>query len=137
MNLHDQWKLFSEQCKYLLTNDRLFSKHAEAACITAILNWLGPNSYQVFNNLNFEAERKEKNEFDDVLFIFEKHFKPSQSILQSWYQLGSIYSNQCKDQTEFMSKLCDVANDCSFANKDEIVKFLFLILNTNERLKIS
>ena len=30
---------------------------------------------------------------------------------------------------------CDVANDCSFANKDEIVKFLFLIHNTNERVK--
>ena len=34
-----------------------------------------------------------------------------------------------------MSKLCDVAHDCSFANKDEIVKFLFLIHNTNERVK--
>ena len=34
-----------------------------------------------------------------------------------------------------MSKLYDVANDCSFANKDEIVTFLFLIHNTNERVK--
>ena len=34
-----------------------------------------------------------------------------------------------------MSKLHNVANDCSFANKDEIVKSLFLICNTNERVK--
>ena len=34
-----------------------------------------------------------------------------------------------------MSKLCDAANDCSFANKDKIVKFLFLICNTNEKVK--
>ena len=34
-----------------------------------------------------------------------------------------------------MSKLCDVANDCNFADKDEIIKFLFLIHNTNERVK--
>ena len=34
-----------------------------------------------------------------------------------------------------MSKLHDVANDCSFANKDKIVKFLFLIHNTNDRVK--
>ena len=34
-----------------------------------------------------------------------------------------------------MSKLCDVANDCSFANKVEIVTFLFLIHNTNDRVK--
>ena len=34
-----------------------------------------------------------------------------------------------------MSKLHDVANDCIIANRDEIVKFLFLIHNTNERVK--
>ena len=63
------------------------------------------------------------------------HFKSTQSVFQLWYQLGSIYSSQCKYQTKFMSKLFDVANDCSFANKDEIVKFLFLIHKTNERVK--
>ena len=84
VNLHGQWKSFSGQCKYLLTNDGLFSKHANAAHITAILNFLGPKSYQGFNNLNFEAERKEKNKVDDVLLMFEKHFKPTQPVLQSW-----------------------------------------------------
>ena len=34
-----------------------------------------------------------------------------------------------------MSKLHDVANDCSFANKDETVKFLFHIHYTNEWVK--
>ena len=34
-----------------------------------------------------------------------------------------------------MSKPCDVATDGSFTNKDEIVQFLFLIHNTNERVK--
>ena len=135
VNLHDQRKLFSEHYKYLLTNDGPFSKHTEAAHVTTILNWLGPESYQLFNNLYFEAERNEKNKVDHVLFMFEKCFKPTQSVLQSWYLLGSIHSSQCKDQTEFMSKLHDVANDCSFANKDEIVKILFLIHNTNERGK--
>ena len=119
----------------MLINDGLFSKHSEAAHIVAVSNLLGPRSYQVFNNLTFDAEGKDKSKKDDVLFMFEKYFKPTQSILQSWYQLGSIYSNQCKDQTELMSKLCDVANDCSFPKKDEIVKFLFHIHNTNETVK--
>ena len=103
--------------------------------IAAVLNWLDPKSYQVFNNLNFDAESKDKTKIGDVLFMFEKYFTPTQSILQSWYQLGSICSSQCKDQTEFMSKLCDKVNDCSFENKDEIEKFWFLIHNTNERVK--
>ena len=101
-NLHEQWKLFSEQCKFLLINDGPFSKHSEPAHIAAVLNRLGPKSYQVINNLNFDAEGKDKSKIDDVLFMFEKHFKSIQSVLQSWYQLGSIYSSQCKDQTEFM-----------------------------------
>ena len=99
VNLHDQWKLFSEHCKFLLTNDGLFSKHSEPAHVAALLNWLGLKSYQVFHNLNFDAEGKDKSKIDDVLFMFEKHFKPTQSVLQLWYQLGSIYSSQCKDQT--------------------------------------
>ena len=132
-NLHDQWKLFREQCKFLLINDGPYSKHSEPAYIAAVLNWLGQKSYQIFNNLNFDAEGKGKSRIVDVLFMFEMHFKPTQSVLQLWYQLDSIYSSQCKDQTEFMSKLCDVANDCSFTNKDEIVKFLFLIHNTYEK----
>ena len=53
----------------------------------------------------------------------KKHFKPKQSVPQSWYQLGSIYSSHCKDQTDVMSKLYDIANGCSFENKDEIVTF--------------
>ena len=81
--MHEEWKLFSEQCKFLLINDGPFSKHSEPACIAAVLNWLGPKSYQVFNNLNFDAEGKGKSKIDDVLFIFEKHFKPTQSVLQS------------------------------------------------------
>ena len=31
VNLHEQWKLFSEQCKFLLINDGPFSKHSEPA----------------------------------------------------------------------------------------------------------
>ena len=34
-----------------------------------------------------------------------------------------------------MSKLHDVLNGCNFQNKDEAVNFLFLIHNTNERVK--
>ena len=64
------------------------------------------------------------------------HFKPTQSVLQSWYQLGSVYSSQCKNQMEFMNKLKDVAADCSFSNKEEVIKFLFLMLEKINQTKI-
>ena len=36
--LHDQWKLFIEQCKASLINNGPFSKHSETANIAAVLN---------------------------------------------------------------------------------------------------
>ena len=62
-------------------SDAPFSMHSEPACIAAVLNWLGPNSYPVFNNLNFDVEGGDKSKIDDVLVMFEKHFKPTQSVL--------------------------------------------------------
>ena len=106
--MHEQWKLFSEQCKFLLLHDGPFSKHSEPAHIAVVWNWLGTMSYQVFNNLNCDAEGKDRFKIDDVQFMFEKHFKPTQFVLQSWYPLSFIYSSQCKAQTEIMSKLHDV-----------------------------
>ena len=78
-------------------------------------------------------EDKDKKKLINVFEVLGGHFKPTQSVLQSWYQLGSAYSSQCKDQTEFLNKLKDIATDCSFSNKEEVIKFLFLIHNTNER----
>ena len=36
---------------------------------------------------------------------------------------------------KFLNKLKDIAAHCSFSNKDKVIKFLFLIHNTNERVK--
>ena len=33
VNLHEQWKLFSKQCKFLLINNGPFSRHSEPDCI--------------------------------------------------------------------------------------------------------
>ena len=131
-NLHEQWKLFREQCQFLHI-DRPYSMHTEPAPTSVVLNWMGPHSYQIFNNFIF-PEGRDKKRVINVLEVLGGHFKPTQSVLQSWYQLGSVYSSQCKDQPEFLNKLKDVAADCSFSNKDEVMKFLLLIQHTDERV---
>ena len=132
-NLHGQWKSFREQCQFLLI-DGPYSTHTEPPHIAVVLNWMGPHSYQIFNSLMF-PEDKDKKKLTNVLEVVGEHFKPTQSVLQSWYQLGSVYSSQCNDQMEFLNKLKNVAADCSLSNKDEVIKFLFLIHITNERVK--
>ena len=62
---------------------------------------------------------------------FDLYFKPSQSTFQTWYELGSLYSLQFKNQSDFLNKLIDVSNDCNLDNPNVLVKFLFLVHNQN------
>ena len=70
----------------------------------------------------------------DVIEQFESDFKPSQSTFQSWYELGSLYSSQFKNQNDFLNKLLDVSKDCELDNSNELVKFLFLVHNQNSHV---
>ena len=56
-------------------------------------------------------------------------------MIHAWYRIGSLFSNSCKSQTQFMNNLKELARQCEFTNKDEIVKFLFLIHNKHERVR--
>ena len=132
-NLHEAFKLFRNQADFLLKTGQ-YGKCADMDKVGAFLNWLGPKSYGVYNDLEMDPG-KSKEKYKDVVEAFEKYFKPTQSLFQSWYQLGGIYSSSFKSQTEFMLKLKEKAHDCSFTNADEIIKFLFLTHNQNSRVK--
>ena len=67
--------------------------HTDPVCIAVVLNWMGPCSYQMFNNLTF-PEDKGKKKLIDVLEVLGGHFKCTQSVLQSWYQLGGVHTSQ-------------------------------------------
>ena len=97
------------------------------------MNWLGVEAYPMYNNLFIsEDDKKDPNKLLDA---FEYYFKPERNIFQSRYALGSIYSGAFKAQSEFYHKLNSVTNDCNFANKEEIVKFLYLTHNQNTRVR--
>ena len=121
-NLHEAFKIFKNQAKYLLI-DGQYKSCLDQDKVGALLNWLGPKSYGVYDELEFGAG-KSKTNVQHVLNAFEAYFKPTQSLFQSWYQLGGQYSSSFKSQMGFMLKLNKIANDCSFTNSDEVVKFL-------------
>ena len=56
--------------------------------------------------------------YQDVIDQLSLYFKPMQSIIQSWFQLDNLTSASCKNQTEFMNRLLDIASKCTFSNKD-------------------
>ena len=128
-NLYEQLKLFKQKCTYLLINGPY--NHVPANMqVSIFLNLLGDRSYELINTLNLPVG-KSKDVLNDVIEQFESYFKPSQSTFQSWYELGSIYSSQFKNQNDFLNKLLDVSKDCELDNPNELVKFLFLVHNQN------
>ena len=132
-NLHEAFKIFQNQTKYPLI-DGQYKSCQDSDKVGALPNWLGPKSYGVYDELEFGAGKSKIN-VQHVLKAFEAYFKPTQSLFQSWYQLGGQYSSSFKSQMDFMLKLKEIANDCSFTNSDEVVKFLFLTHNQNTRVK--
>ena len=116
-NLHETFKLFRNQVKFLLVQGQ-YSKCDEMDKVGAILNWLGPKSFGVYEDLAMEPG-EDKRKCEDVLKAFEHYFKPTQSLFQNWYQLGVLYPGLCKSQGDFMRRLKEIAKECSFTNSDK------------------
>ena len=93
-NLHEAFKIFKNQVKYLLV-DGQYKSCLDQDKVEALLNWLGPKSYGVYDELEFSAG-KSKTNVQHVLKAFEAYFKSTQSLFQSWYQLGGQYSSSFK-----------------------------------------
>ena len=132
VNLYGNFKLFKQKVEIAFKGQ--FKDCDKTAKVGAILNWLGDNAYEVYENLHW-GDATHKDDPNHVLKAFEKYFKPEQNQFHSWYTLGSIYSGQFKCQHDFLNRLREVARDCSFTNIDEIVWLLFLTHNQNTRVR--
>ena len=130
-NLYEQFKLFNQKCTYLLINGP-YSHVPAHLQVSVFLNWFGNSSYELINTIEF-SPRKSKDVLNDIE-QFESYFKPSQSTFQLWYELGSLYSSQFKNQNDFLNKLFDGSKDCELDNPNELVKFLFLVHNQNSHV---
>ena len=79
-NLYEKFKLFKQKCTYLLINGP-YSHVPANMQVSIFLNWLGDQSYELINTLNFPVG-KSKDVLNDAIEQFESYFKPSQSTFQ-------------------------------------------------------
>ena len=132
-NTHEHFKTFKQRTEILMEGP--YEDYKEPDKVAAILGWLGDKGHQVYASLNWTALGKDKKKYQDVLDAFDSYFKSMQTIMHSWYQLGNIYSSQCKDQTEFMTRLKELSKETGFKESDELTKFLFVIHNTDSKVR--
>ena len=129
-NLHENFKSFEYRARVLL--DGPYQKYNEQIKVAALLSWTGDKGFKLYHTIDWGD--KGKNKWEDILTTFKAHFKPCQTVMQSWYQLGSLYSSNCKDQSEFMARIKELVKEGAFTQQEEIIKFFFVIHNTNDKV---
>ena len=108
-NVYENYKTFSERATILLGGP--YAKYDDPSKISAFLSWTGDKGFQLYKNINWERTGYNKDRWEDVVKAFGEEFKPCQTVMQSWYQLGNLYSSHCKDQTEFMTRIKELAKE--------------------------
>ena len=99
-NQYENFRTFKNRTSILMEGP--YKSVQEMDKVAAILGWLGDKGFHLYEAIDSEGIGKNKQLYKEVLDAFEAHFKPYQTAMHSWYQLGSVYSNQCKNQTEFI-----------------------------------
>ena len=130
-NLHENLKSFEYHARVLLEGP--YKKYDEQIKVAALLSWTGDKGFKLYHTVDWGD--KDKNKWEDILTTFKAHFKPCQTVMQSWYQLGSLYSSNCKDQSEFMARIKELVKEGAFTQQEEIIKFVFVIHNTNDKVR--
>ena len=130
-NVHENFKSFKIRATVLLEGP--YSRYDPADKVAALLSWMGNKGFHLYDSIEWGTYNK--GAWKDILEAFEGHFKPCQTVMQSWYQLGSLYSSNCKDQTEFMTRIKELVKEGGFKEKDEVIKFLFVIHNTDPKVR--
>ena len=88
-NQYESFKTFKSRTTILMEGP--YKKVKEFDKVAAILGWLGDKGFNLYEQIDWESIGKNKELYKDVLEAFEAHFKPCQTAMHSWYQLGSIY----------------------------------------------
>ena len=92
-NLHENFKSFHLCGKMLL--ERPYSRYDHKDKVAALPSWMDDKGFHLYDSIEWGTHNKET--WTDVLLAFKEHFKPCQTVMQSWYHLGYLYNSDCKD----------------------------------------
>ena len=132
LDVYTAFLQFREQVEVLLV-DGPYSELSDKQKVGTLLNWMGGSHSKILKEDIIMEDDKSKDKLEDVFDAFQGYFRPSSGTILAWYNLGSLHSNSCKNQTEFMQCVRHLAKECNFTNQDEVSKFLFLIHNQHKR----
>ena len=89
-NVCENFKSFKICATVLLEGP--YSRYDPADKVAALLSWMGDKGFHLYDSIEWGTYNK--GAWKDILEAFEGHFKPCQTVMQSWYQLGSLNSSK-------------------------------------------
>ena len=134
LDVYTEFLQFREQVEVLLV-DGPYSELSDKQKVGTLLNWMGSSHSKILKEDIIMADDKSKDKLEDVLDTFQGYFRPSLGTILAWYNLGSLHSNSCRNQTEFMQHVRHLAKECNFTHQDKVSKFLFLIHNQHKHVQ--
>ena len=102
-NLYKAFNKFELHVNNLLVEGP-FSKLDQKQKVATLFNWVGEKVYNVFANDLIFADPEHREKLDEVIKAFDVYFKPTSGMIHAWNQSGSLYSNNCESESDFMSK---------------------------------
>ena len=124
LDVYTAFLQFREQVEVLLV-DGPYSELSDKQKVGTLLNWMGGSHSKILKEDIIMEDDKSKDKLEDVLDTFQGYFRPSSGTILAWYNLGSLHSNSCKNQTEFMQCIRHLARSAILLIRMRFQSFYF------------
>ena len=93
--------------------------------VSSLIYYMGPTAESVFQQLKFDSE-DDKKDYTKVLDKFASYFKPSVNVFHKRALFEQCTHLPGETVEQFVRKLHDAAEDCSFTDKDTRIRDRFV-----------
>ncbi|GFO10750.1 polyprotein [Plakobranchus ocellatus] len=121
-NVAENWKSCYQQFQNYLTAKEADNK-PDTVKIAMLLNCLGPESLERYNNFEFTGEEERTSyAYATVIQKFERHYLGMKRTVFSRYQFWTCVKEEGRPFEDFCTHLQYLARQCDFAETDNMVR---------------
>ena len=129
-NIYENLKIFKQELRLYLTATEKLKKPSEVKT-SIILNCIGKQGHQIYNNFEFSSVNYEMN-YDRVMTKFEQFCIPRKDLTLVRYQFLPCPQDEADKFDYFVNKLKTLSHECELKElRDSLIKDM-LIIGTND-----
>ena len=120
-NIGEAWKRFKQRFEIYKRASGAAEK-AQDLQVSSLLQIMGEEALDIFNNFTFENEDEKKN-YDVVVEKFNQHFVPQQNVVVERFNFNRAHQEPDEDFDHFLTRIKNLAATCEFQDiKDSMIR---------------